>query len=162
MLQKFLIALVLAGLTAVAGAETVYKWTDSTGQIHYTDLPPRQADAKILGVFEQQVGDLEDESNGDESGDDYTDGDQGNDTTMSSAPEEFPDPPPSNEAIAASKADAEKLRVEHCKMAQERYKQYSEARRLFRETNGQRVYLSDKELTDARAKAKQTVDDYCS
>jgi hypothetical protein len=160
MIQRILMALVLAGLTAVAGAETVYKWTDSTGQIHYTDLPPRQADAKILGVFEQQVGDLEDESSDYEGGDDY--GDQGDDTTTPSSPEQFPDPPPSNEAIAASKADAEKLRVEHCKMAQERYKQYSEARRLFRETNGQRVYLTDKELTDARAKAKQTVDDYCS
>jgi hypothetical protein len=160
MIQRILMALVLAGLTAVAGAETVYKWTDSTGQIHYTDLPPRQADAKILGVFEQEVGDLEDESSDYEGGDDY--GDQGDDTTTSSGPEQFPDPPPSNEAIAASKADAEKLRVEHCKMAQARYKQYTEARRLFRETNGQRVYLTDKELTDARAKAKQTVDDYCS
>ncbi len=162
MLPRILMTLLLAGLTAVAGAEVVYKWTDSTGQIHYTDLPPKQADAKILGVFEQQVGDLEGESSGEEGGDDYTDADQGNDTTTISSPEEFPDPPPSNEAIAASKADAEKLRVEHCKQAQERYKQYSEARRLFRETNGQRVYLTDKELTDARAKAKQTVDDYCS
>jgi len=158
MLQKLLIALVLAGLTAVAGAETIYKWIDSSGQIHYTDLPPKQADAKLLGIYDHQVGDVDDE----EGADDYGDGDQGDDTSTPPTPASFPEPPPSNEAVAAAAADAERVRVEHCKLAQERYKQYTEARRLFRETDGQRVYLTDKELTDARASAKQSVDDYCS
>ena len=37
------------------------------------------------------------------------------------------------------------------------------SRRLFRETpDGKREYLTDKELSDARARAKQAVDDYCS
>jgi hypothetical protein len=36
-------------------------------------------------------------------------------------------------------------------------------RRLFRETpDGKRVYLTDQELTEARARAKQAVNDYCS
>jgi hypothetical protein len=162
MLQKLLITLVLASLTAVAGAETIFKWIDSTGQIHYTDLPPKQADAKLLGVSDHQVGDVEGEENGAENGDDYGNGDPGDDTSSPSAPASFPQPPPSNEAVAAAAADAERVRAERCKLAQERYKQYTEARRLFRETDGQRVYLTDKELNDARASAKQSVDDYCS
>jgi hypothetical protein len=162
MLQKILISLVLASLTAVAGAETIYKWIDSSGQIHYTDLPPKQADAKLLGIYDHQVGDVDDEGNGAENGDDYGNGDQGDDTTTPSVAATFPEPPPSNEAVAAAAADAERVRVERCKLAQDRYKQYIEARRLFRETDGQRVYLTDQELSDARAKAKQTVDEYCS
>ena len=161
MLQRILLTLVLAGLTAVAGAETIYKWIDSAGQIHYTDLPPKQADAKVLGVFDQAVGDLDD----DEDYQDYLEGqegDQGDDTAPPAAPAAFPQPPPTQEAVAAATADAEQLRVERCKIAQDRYQQYIGARRLFRESNGQRVYLTDKELTDARASAKQAVDDYCS
>jgi hypothetical protein len=162
MLQKLLIALVMASLTAVAGAETIYKWIDSSGQIHYTDLPPKQADARLLGVYDHQVGDVDDEGNGAENGDDYGNGEPADDASTPPAPASFPEPPPSNEAVAAAAADAEKVRAEHCKLAQERYKQYIEARRLFREQDGERVYLTDKELSDARAKAKQTVDDYCS
>lgn len=162
MLPKLLIALVLAGLTAVAGAETIYKWIDSSGQIHYTDLPPKQADAKLLGVYDHQAGEVEGEENGAENGDGYGNGDPGDATSSPPAPASFPEPPPSNEAVAAAAADAERVRVERCKLAQERYKQYTEARRLFRETDGQRVYLTDKELSDARASAKQSVDDYCS
>ena len=54
-------------------------------------------------------------------------------------------------------------RADRRKEAQERYKRYTESRRLFRETpDGKREYLTDKELTEARARAKQTVIDYCS
>lgn len=158
MLQKLLIALVMASLSAVAGAETIYKWIDSSGQIHYTDLPPKQTGAKLLGIYDHHVGDVDD----DEGADDYSNGEPGDDTSAPPAPATFPEPPPSNEAVAAAAADAERVRVERCKLAQDRYKQYIEARRLFRETDGQRVYLTDKELSDARAKAKQTVDEYCS
>ena len=69
MLARILLTLVLAGLTAVAGAETIYKWMDSSGQIHYTDLPPRQADAKLLGVYDRQVNELIDEEGGNEYAD---------------------------------------------------------------------------------------------
>lgn len=161
MLQKLLIALVMASLTAVAGAETIYKWIDSSGQIHYTDLPPKQADAKLLGIYDHHVGDVDGEENGAENGD-WGNGEQGDDTTTPSVAASFPEPPPSNEAVAAAAADAERVRAERCKLAQERYKQYTEARRLFRETDGQRVYLTDQELNAARASAKQSVDDYCS
>ena len=74
-----------------------------------------------------------------------------------------PEPPVSDEAMAAAQADAEKAKVLQCKEAQDRYQRYIESRRLFRETSdGKRVYLTDQELTEARARAKQAVTDYCS
>jgi hypothetical protein len=143
----------MAGLAAGAAAETVYKWVDGRGQIHYTDLPPQQADAKILGIV-HQAGVVDEE----ESGDDYDDYDDEGGDGMATTPE----PPVSREAMQAAANDAEKAKVEQCKAAQDRYQRYIESRRLFREENGKRVYLSDQELAEARARAKQAVDDYCN
>jgi hypothetical protein len=157
MLHKILMGVLMAGLAAIATAETVYKWVDSAGQIHYTDLPPKQADARILSVSHGPSAYAED---GD--GEDFSDdGDDGDDTTASSGPT-TPEPPVSRTAMAAAQDDAAKAKVEQCKQAQDRYQRYIESRRLFREENGQRVYLTDQELTEARARAKQAVDDYCS
>ena len=65
--------------------------------------------------------------------------------------------------MKSAEQDAAKAKVEQCKAAQDRYQRYLDARRLFRETpDGKREYLTDKELTEARARAKQTVTDYCS
>ncbi|MGH8251890.1 MAG: DUF4124 domain-containing protein [Steroidobacteraceae bacterium] len=157
MLHKLLMGLLLAGLTAIAAAETVYKWLDTSGQVHYTDLPPRQAGAKIVGVYEQEAGVIADEGS-DQS--DYSD-DAGDD---SSEPETTPteEPPVSEEAMAAVQDDVAREKVVQCKEAQDRYQRYIESRRLFREKDGRREYLTDQELTEARARAKQTVDEYCS
>ena len=155
--------LLMAGVAAVAGAETVYKWVDGSGQIHYTDIPPRQSDARILGVYQKEAGTIDEE----ESGDDYGEGSDGDDS--GSAPEADsaapgrPEPPPSAAAKAASQADTAKAQAQQCQEAKERYQRYIESRRLYRETpDGKREYLTDQELTEARARAKQTVDDYCS
>jgi hypothetical protein len=153
-------AILLAGVAAGATAETVYKWVDSAGQIHYTDLPPRQGDAKILGVYQQEAGIVEEGDSDDYSQEGY---DSGNAPAPQPGATQTPEPPVSDEAMAASQADAAKAKVEQCKAAQDRYQRYIDSRRLFRETaDGKRVYLTDQELTEARARAKQAVDDYCN
>lgn len=162
MLHKILIGLLMAGLAAMATAETVYKWIDSSGQVHYTDLPPRQGDAKILSVYQRESGFAEE---GEPDNGDYTD--EGDDTGTGPAAQTgvptTPEPPVSEEAMAAAEADAAKAKVEQCKAAQDRYQRYIDSRRLFRETaDGKRQYLTDQELTEARARARQAVSDYCS
>ena len=160
-ISRVIAALAMAGIGAIAGAETVYKWVDGSGQVHYTDLPPRQGDAKILGVYQEESGDVDDES----AGDDYTqEGDEtGGAPDAASETPRTPEPPVSQAAMNEAAADAAKAKVEQCKAAQDRYQRYIDSRRLFRETpDGKRVYLTDKELTEARARAKQAVTDYCS
>ncbi len=159
---RVLAALVMAGIGAVAAAETVYKWIDGAGQVHYTDLPPRQDDAKILGVYQQESGSVEEEEG---AGDDYTEGgdDSGSAPDATTESPRTAEPPVSDEAMAAAEADTAKAKVEQCKEAQDRYQRYIDSRRLFRELpDGKREYLTDKELTEARANAKQAVIDYCS
>jgi hypothetical protein len=161
-IAKVLAALVMAGIGAVAAAETVYKWVDGSGQVHYTDLPPRQADARILGTYQQESGDVDDDGYDDdyaeEGGDDGDDDDGASPNTPRT-----PEPPVPDEAMQAAANDAAKAKVEQCKAAQDRYQRYIESQRLYRETpDGKREYLTDKELTEARGRAKQAVDDYCS
>jgi hypothetical protein len=161
-IARVLAALVMAGIGAVAAAETVYKWVDGSGQVHYTDLPPRQADARILGVYQQESGDVNDDG----YDDDYAEeggGEDGDDDGASPNAPSTPEPPVSDAAMQAAADDVAKAKVEQCKAAQDRYQRYIDSRRLFRETpDGKRVYLTDKELSEARGRAKQAVDDYCS
>jgi hypothetical protein len=161
-ISKVFWALLMAGVAAIATAETVYKWVDSSGQVHFTDLPPDRADAKVLGVYQQESGEVEDEAsdNGNYSDDA---GNDNSDTAQAQAAARTPETPPSDEAIKAAEQDALKAKVEQCKEAQDRYQRYITSQRLYRELpGGKREYLTDKELTEARARAKQTVTDYCS
>jgi len=135
---------------------------DGSGQVHYTDLPPRQADARILGVYQQESGDVNDDG----YDDDYAEeggGEDGDDDGASPNAPSTPEPPVSDAAMQAAADDVAKAKVEQCKAAQDRYQRYIDSRRLFREMpDGKRVYLTDKELSEARGRAKQAVDDYCS
>ena len=47
-IPKVVLAVLLAGVAAMAAAETVYKWVDGSGQVHYTDLPPHRIEASLF------------------------------------------------------------------------------------------------------------------
>jgi hypothetical protein len=161
MLQKFMVALLMAGLTVAASADNYYKWSDSRGQIHYTDLPPTQSDAKILGVFNKESSVIGEES-GDDQGDSGDEANNDNGPTTLPSGNDFDEPSVDQEAMAAVQKDVSSAKAKQCKEAQERYQRYVESRRLFRETkDGKREYLTDKELNEARVHAKQSVDESC-
>jgi glutaredoxin len=45
--RKYVYALCIAALAAgAAQAQTVYKWTDKNGKVHFSDTPPTDADAR--------------------------------------------------------------------------------------------------------------------
>ena len=151
MLRRTLITIMLAGLATVAAAESVYKWVDTSGQVHYTDRPPTESGAKLLGVFEREQLLV----TGEEAG-----GEDTASNTYDSGPalEEAQ----GDQAAATVQRDLDQVRSEQCKQAQERYKTYIESRRLYRETtDGKREYLTDAELAAARIEAKKAVDDLC-
>lgn len=55
------------------------------------------------------------------------------------------------------------MRAKNCTIARERLVKYSQAHRLYRPLeNGERAYLSDDEIDDARAKAEADVEEWCS
>jgi hypothetical protein len=55
------------------------------------------------------------------------------------------------------------MRAKNCTIARERLVKYSQAHRLYRPLeNGERAYLTDDEIDDARAKAEADVEEWCS
>ncbi len=151
MLKQTIFALMLATVATVATAETVYKWVDARGQIHYSDLPPREPGARILSTH-QRGGFAADE-----------DADEPAADTLPAGFSEADAPDGETRAAAvAVQRDLESKRAEQCKQARDRYTQYIESRRLYRTTaDGQRQYLTDAELAAARVEAKQAVDESC-
>jgi hypothetical protein len=154
MLRRAIVTLMIAGFATLAAADIVYKWVDSTGQVHYSDLPPSESGAKLLGTIERNIvlGEIGDSA----------------DTTDSAPPaDDGVDAPPADtystaDAAAAVRRDVEQVRLAECKQAQERYKIYISSQRLYRDVgNGKREYLTDAELSAARIQAKQAVDDLC-
>ncbi len=154
MLRTVLVGLLMAGLATGAAAESIYKWVDGRGQIYYTDLPPLQPDARVLAVYERSP--ITDE-NGEPVQEDEPPSPAEPPVTS------FGEPPVPAATVAAVQADLNEARTRLCKEAQDRYKLYIESQRLFRQgADGQRQYLSDAELAEARVRSKQAVDEYCS
>lgn len=154
MLKQALITLLLAAVAATAAAETVYKWVDVRGQVHYSDRPPSEAGARVLSVFQRPAG--FDEEEGDEPPVEPT-------TPMAPAGgSDDRDPAAERAAAAAVQRDLAAVRGEQCQKAQERYRQYIESQRLFRvNAAGEREYLTEAELGQARVEARRAVDEAC-
>lgn len=156
MLRTMLVTLMLAGMATVANGATVYKWVDARGQVHYTDLPPRDAGARLLATYHDWAG--------------FDDPRLEDGSSVEALPPAAAEPEEEQEsssgddvtAAAAVQRDVDAKRAEQCKQAQARYTQYIESQRLFRSTpDGKRQYLTDAELTQARIDAKKAVDDLC-
>jgi hypothetical protein len=150
MLRTAIVTLMLAGFATVAAADIVYKWVDTHGQVHYSDLPPSEAGAKLLGTYEREF--LPEVM------------DQADDTADTTVPADSSPPAdePSAADAAAVRRDVAQARAEQCRIAQAQYKTYVESRRLYRQTaDGKREYLTDAELTAARLQAKKDMDELC-
>jgi len=116
MLRSALVTLMIAGLSTVAVADTVYKWLDTSGQVHYTDRPPEVPGARVLGVFERDL--MQEADPGASSASPASGG----------ASSGFDDEPASRDVARSVEEDMSKVRAEQCKQAQERYKTYIESR----------------------------------
>ena len=152
MLRRLGLALALCCLATAAVAGTVYKWMDRSGQVHYTDRPPRAADARIIEVIQQGTVVADAGSSTTDATEPAAASDAAADTASDTT---------SAEMKKAVEADVARTRAEQCRKAQERYKNYVESYRVYREKEGKREYLNSKELDDARLRARQDVDTYC-
>jgi hypothetical protein len=146
--------LVAAGAYSPPAAANVYEWKDAQNQVHYTDRPPPPGATLVsirpsYSALKRPTG----ESSGN------------SESPRPAAPraaEPGADSRPQSIRTQVQQDVANK-RAEQCQQAQERYKKYIESRRLFREgANGERVYLSDQELEEARVNAKREVDATCA
>lgn len=148
--RSLLVLAVIAATCAQAG--DVWRWKDAQGVVHYSDVPVQGAvrvKQNVSGSYSSQQ--------------------QSQTATASQSP---PVPTPQGIALAeeqrqqqaAGKAvlqDIAKKRAEQCKAAKTQYEQLISSTRIYREENGQRTYLSAKELDEARVRVRQERDAVC-
>lgn len=145
--------ILLATLTVVAGPvlADVYMWQDADGTVHYGDKPGTREATKL---------DIQTRS-----------------TDKAAVTERYQERQSARlESNAASaerratkeqqEADAAKQRAEkeaRCEKARERLTSYINSRRLYRvDESGERQYLDDAQIDEARAKAEEAVTEHCN
>jgi hypothetical protein len=144
----------LAATTAVAG--TVYKWADRQGQVHYTDRPPRGDGSKLLAVIQESTGASNEDTADQAPAEEPADG-----TDAAASVDSDADQQVSAAMKKSVEADVAKTRAEQCKKAKDRYQNYVDSVRVYREKDGKREYLNQKELDQARLRAAQDVETFC-
>jgi hypothetical protein len=150
MIRKTMIMFTTAALafsgTALSGE--IYKWTDEDGNVHYEDRPTG-AEVELVAFTS---------------------------STNSSSVRASIDARRANESAradqrskrdedaqeAAEKQIAADQRVERCDESRTRMETYLTSRRLYKEDEaGERVYLDDSQIMDARSKAQEDIQKYC-
>lgn len=158
MLRIGLLLVMTSLVAAPVQADVVYKWIDRSGQVHYTDLPPDQPDARLLEVIERERVVFSEDGEVESVAPPSDNSDAANSPRTSANGFE----PASRDTTRAVERDLQQARSEQCKLAQQRYKTYIESLRLYKEgPDGKREYLTESELGAARLEAKQAVDAYC-
>jgi hypothetical protein len=140
----------LLALAATAARADVWGWQDAQGKWHYSDVPVQGA--KLI-----RKGSREAPATG--TGAAAT---AGSGTAATAGGDAASARLAAEAAARGVQADLDKSRAEQCKQASERYDKMIAARRLYKEpTPGQRAYLTDAELAQARVDARRERDEAC-
>jgi hypothetical protein len=143
--------LLLAFLATAAYGGQVYRSTDANGNVVFSDRPSEKSEPVNVAVPAA--------------------GKPGNPITPRDAKAAAGNTQPGAQANAAGDQKKEKVqtpaekdaeRAKNCASARERKTRYDESHRLFKTgPNGDRVYLNDAEIDEARAKAAADVGTWC-
>jgi hypothetical protein len=143
---------VIAGFIACAAAQAgdVYKYIDATGKTMYTDKPI--PGAVLVSSSQRPV----------ESAQRAFATQQANANAQLNATNQRIAAAEDNQRIADTVAkDLAASRAERCKQARDDYTKSIQSRRMYREKDGQREYLNDAELAQARVDAARAVETIC-
>jgi hypothetical protein len=149
--MKRLLIILFVACTAISTAAMaeVYKWVDKEGRVHYSDRP--EPGAVILAIVSrrtdpQAVAQRNEAATSQRAQDATRDQQRRSDQATS----------------AAVQRDVSTVRAEQCKKAQEQYRVAIESIRLYRVgKDGERQYLNETELAEARLAAKKNLDAAC-
>ena len=151
MMRKTLIVLAAAalGCSSTVLSSEIYKWTDDNGNVHYEDRPDGE-DVQRLDIASSNT----DNSSVQASIDARREREQARADARSKRGEE-------EQAAASAKAEAEK-RVAKCQESRARMESYLQARRLYNQNAaGEREYLDEEGVMQAREKAQEQIQKYC-
>lgn len=146
--------LLLALLAAAAQGAEVYRSKNADGTVTYSDRPTNADSEPVATITAPR-------QNAGQPARSTTRSAGQNTTAGRSAPEAATPPRPLADGPTSDELRAE--RQKNCDIAKERQQRYELSRRLFKTNDkGEREYLDDKAVAEARAKAAQDVQDWCS
>jgi len=136
-------------LSAVASA-AVYKWVDTEGRVHYSDLPPTDQ-AQLVDIVSRPT-----------SRERVTARTAGDQKQREAAGQQASKQKQDQATAQAVNADVTKSRAKQCEEAKERYRVAVDSHKLYKlGSNGERQYLNDAELSQARLSARRDLDESC-
>jgi hypothetical protein len=146
----YILTAATAWLAAAPAAADVYKFKDDQGNVLYTDKPATLP-AERLNIQSQKTDTVAVQTRQQDELKRLQDADNANQQAASDSRVQQQ----AAQTSATQKAD-------QCVKARQRYDSYMNSQRLFEQSaDGQRRYLSDDELTAARASAKASMDVMC-
>ena len=146
---RFLAFCAALTLSAVASA-AVYKWVDADGRVHYSDRPP-EGEAQIVNIVSRPTN--RERLAARAAGDQKQREAAGQEQTKQKADQA---------TQAAVNSDVAKSRAKQCEEAKERYRIAVDSHKLYKQgKNGERQYLSDTELSQARLDARRNLEESC-
>lgn len=142
--------LILLGAFAAQGAE-VYRSTDPNGNVRYSDRPVDESSKPVFVASLPHAARSAPRAAA-----------QPNEGTSKEETVNKGDANRGIQAETTSPAQQAEIKAKNCQVAQQRKQSYTEAHRLFKtDASGQRVYLSDSEIDQARARAEADVHTWC-
>src|SRR5882672_7697982 len=141
--------LILVGAVAAQGAD-VYRSTDANGTVRYSDRPLDENSKPIYVASARSRSSASSQTSR---------------PNAEPAKEDGAKPGDPNRGVQAENTtpvQQAETKAKNCQVAKQRQASYSEAHRLFKTApNGERQYLSDSEIDQARARAEADVHTWC-
>jgi hypothetical protein len=152
MLRQSLIILTTSALalSASAFASEIYRWTDDQGNVHYVDRPTGNPTEQRLSIVSSRTDHAAVRQNVQARLDQQ-------------ATREEQRARVAEEEQAAAEAEARQAeRQKQCEEYRARMERYLQARRLYREDGaGERVYLDDAQIQEARTRVQEKIQETC-
>ncbi|MCH9694199.1 MAG: DUF4124 domain-containing protein [Gammaproteobacteria bacterium] len=145
------VAALVLSVGGTAAAESIYKWVDEDGNVHYEDRPSGAESEERIHVTYNRTSSSAVQSRVNS----FNDSQQARRDAGKAADE-------AKAAADEERAVAEQ-RQQKCVDTRAQLKTMLEARRLYREdAEGERVYLDDAGREEARQRAEELIEEYCN
>jgi len=144
--------ILIAASAAVSGAAAseIYRYTDADGNVYFVDRPTGQPNETRLDIISSRTNDSAVQANVQARLDRQAERQAAKGHAAMQA-----------QSAAEAAAEAEK-RVEQCASYRARMETYLRSTRLYREgESGERVYLDEQQMLDARAKLQEKIQETC-
>ena len=148
-LEIFALALALV-FSGTALASEIYKWTDADGNVHYVDRPSGQPTEQRVDITYKRTSGAAVQARVDARRESQA---ARRESSILKDKEE--------QTLAEQRAEQEQ-RQQKCENYRAKLETMVTSRRLYREDeNGERVYLDDTQILEARQRAEELVAEYC-